>query len=58
MAKAILRSHHRNASRAIKDEAAADPLPGSWSQVAQQTYYMMLPEVAAKILDLTEDDPT
>jgi hypothetical protein len=54
---ATLRSYHRNSYRAIKDEGAPDPMPGTWSAATKRYEYAMFPAVRDKILELTTDDP-
>jgi hypothetical protein len=58
LSRETLRSYHRNSYRAIGDEKAPDPMPGTWSQVTKRTEYSMAAAVRDKILELTEDDPT
>jgi hypothetical protein len=53
-----LRSYHRNAYRAIKNDANLDPLPGAWDGQLKCNVYSMREDVRDKILELTRNDPT
>lgn len=56
ISRETLRSHHRNAYRAINDERAPDPMPGTWDQQTQRNVYSLSPAVRDRILELTRDD--
>jgi hypothetical protein len=55
---ATLRSYHRNSYRAINDEHAPDPMPGSWSGATKRYEYAMSHAVRDRILQLTKNDAT